>query len=209
MVMMRVALTGGIASGKTTVCGMLEEHGCQILDADKIAHELILPGNVCYQPVVESFGHDILEPDGRIDRFKLGARVFKNPAELTRLNAIIHPEVKGKILACLEAFSRQTPVPRLVVDASVLFESGFQRDFDFVIVVTCSARQQVERLQWRNGLTEQESQSRLAAQWPLEEKARRANFIIDNSGSLENTRYQVDLLLDQLGWKPLNPPLIT
>ncbi len=206
--MMRVALTGGIASGKSTVCGMLEENGCQILDADKIAHELILPGNPCYQPVVEAFGRDILAPDGRIDRSKLGRRVFKRPAELARLNEIIHPEVKHKILACLDALSRQIPAPRVVVDASVLFESGFHQDFEFLIVVTCTSQQQLERLQRRNDLPESEARRRISAQWPLEEKARRANFIIDNSGPLENTRYQVDLLLDYLGWKPLNQPSI-
>lgn len=207
--MMRVALTGGIASGKSTVCQMLEEKGCQILDADKIAHELILPGNPCYQPVVETFGHDILAPNGRIDRSKLGARVFRDPAELARLNQIIHPEVKRKILARLDALSRQRYEPHVVVDVSVLFESGFHQNFEFLIVVSCTIQQQLERLQLRNDLPKIEARRRLSSQWSLEEKARRANFVIDNSGSLENTRYQVDLLLDRLGWKPVCPPMIT
>lgn len=207
--MMRVALTGGIASGKSTVCRMLEENGCQIFDADKIAHELILPGNPCYQPLMEAFGYDILAPNGRIDRSKLGARVFRDPAELARLNGIIHPEVKRTILAHLDALSRQIHEPRVVVDASVLFESGFHQEFEFIIVVSCTIQQQLERLQLRNDLPKIEARRRLSSQWPLEEKARRANFIIDNSGSLENTRYQVDLLLDRLGWKPVCPPMIT
>ncbi len=207
--MTRVALTGGIASGKSTVCGMLEEKGCRILDADIIAHELILPGNLCYQPVLETFGREVLAPDGRIDRSKLGTRVFQNPSELARLNQIVHPEVKRRILSDLNSHSGQESGLHMVVEASVLYESGFDRDFEFIIVVACATEQQLERLRLRNGFPELEARRRLAAQWPLEEKSRKANFVIDNSHSLENTRYQVDLLLDRLGWTPLCQPEIT
>jgi dephospho-CoA kinase len=202
--MIRAALTGGIASGKSTVGRMLTEKGCLILDADQMAHRLILPGEPCFQPVVDAFGSGLLNAEGQIDRAILGDRVFQNPSELSLLNQIIHPVVTRQILQQLAEYSQLTTPPHVMVEASVLFESGFDRDFDFIVVVACSEQQQLGRLYLRNGWSESKARSRLAAQWPLTDKSRLAHYIIDNSGTMENTRHQVDLLLDHLGWISLH-----
>lgn len=198
----RVGLTGGIATGKTTVCRMLEERGILILDADRIAQDLMHPGKPCYEPVVQAFGQEICDDAGRIDRQRLGSLVFREAAQLEKLNQIVHPVVKREILEQLSALESAEPSRKIIVDASVMIESGFHRDFQFLIVVTCQPGQQVERLKSRNGFSEAEARRRMESQLPLEEKNALADFVVDNSGTLENTRFQVDLLLDRLGWHP-------
>ena len=196
--MKRVGLTGGIASGKSTVCEMLRTKGCIILDADYVAHQLMLGGQSCYAPVVEAFGTGIMDGAAEIDRQKLGNLVFHNPALLQRLNRLVHPEVIRQIqtkLAIIEAGSNRS---RAIVEASVMIESGFHTSFQYLILVTCKAAQQIERLGVRSGLSEEEARLRMAAQTPLKEKIPLANWVIDNSGSLEHTRMQVDLLWQEL-----------
>lgn len=198
ILMKRIGLTGGIASGKSTVCTFLAEKGCLILDADRVAHQVMLKGQPCYAPVVLAFGAGILDDDLEIDRKKLGGLVFRNPVLLHSLNRIVHPEVIRQIqkkLAIIEAESRDA---RAIVEASVMIESGFHASFEYLILVTCKPAQQVERLRIRNGLPEEEARLRMATQIPLEEKVPLADWIIDNSGSLEHTRAQVDLLWQEL-----------
>ena len=200
--MLRIGLTGGIASGKSTVCGMLQEQGCLILDADDAAHELILKGQPCYDPVVEAFGVKILDTAGEIDRPKLGRIVFENQILLETLNKIIHPHVIRQILAKLDIMEAKHPQATAVVDASLMIESGFYKSFKRLIVVTCTLARQMERLISRNGFSEAQARQRISAQMPLEQKVRFADYIIDNSGSLDETRTQVDALVKEWSMTP-------
>jgi dephospho-CoA kinase len=199
--MLRIGLTGGIASGKSTVCGLLQEQGCFIIDADKVAHELILKGQPCYHPVVEAFGVKILDAAGEIDRPKLGSIVFENQALLKTLNEIIHPHVIRQILTQLDIMEAK-PQGTVVVDASLMIESGFHTSFRRLIVVTCTLARQMERLISRNGFSEAQARQRIAVQMPLEQKLRFADYVIDNSGSLEETKTQVDALVKEWSMTP-------
>ena len=192
-----VGLTGGIASGKTTVCRLLEAKGCTIIDADLVAHKLLLRGQPGYEPVIQAFGRDILGDAGEIDRSKLGTLVFGDRSKLDQLNQLLHPEVLRTIGAHLEAL-RQSGGARVIVDASLMIESGFHRNFRRLVLVTCSLTQQVERLMTRNGLTREQALQRIALQMPLEQKRAFATDIIDNSGTHERTRMQVDALFEDL-----------
>lgn len=192
-----VGLTGGIASGKTTVCRLLEAKGCTIIDADLVAHKLLLRGQPGYEPVIQAFGRDILGDAGEIDRSKLGTLVFGDRSKLDQLNQLLHPEVLRTIGADLEAL-RQSGGARVIVDASLMIESGFHRNFRRLVLVTCSLTQQVERLMTRNGLTREQALQRIALQMPLEQKRAFATDIIDNSGTHERTRMQVDALFEDL-----------
>jgi len=192
-----VGLTGGIASGKTTVCRLLEAKGCTIIDADVVAHKLLLRGQPGYEPVIEAFGRGILGDAGEIDRGKLGTLVFDDRSKLDQLNQLLHPEVLRTIGAELEAL-RQVGRARVIVDASLMIESGYHRNFRRLVLVTCSLAQQVERLMARNGLTQEQAQKRIALQMPLEQKRRFATDVIDNSGAEERTRIQVDALFEDM-----------
>ena len=203
--MLRVGLTGGIATGKTTVAAILRELGCRVLDADKIAHGLIEPGAVAYEDVVQEFGRSILASDGRVDRKKLGAIVFADPARLTRLNAIVHPHVLEAQDRELEAIERSEPHAIAVVEAALLIEAGYAQKLDYLVVTSCTPEQQLERLtqqdslrQAGRGLTIEQARQRIAAQMTTEEKIRSADEIIDCSGSLERTREQIAALVGKL-----------
>ncbi len=195
--MIHVGLTGGIASGKTTVCRLLQAKGCTIIDADVVAHHLLLRGEQAYERVVKAFGRGILGDAGEIDRRKLGAQVFGNPVLLQRLNSLVHPEVIRDIAARLETFERLARV-RVIVDASLMIESDMHKSFQRLILVICRVEQQLERLMDRNGLSLEEARQRIASQMPLEDKRAFATDIIDNSGTLENTQRQVDALFKDL-----------
>jgi len=192
-----VGLTGGIASGKTTVCRLLEAKGCTIIDADLVAHKLLLRGQSGYEPVIQAFGRDILGDAGEIDRGRLGTLVFSDRSKLDQLNQLLHPEVLRTIGADLEAL-RQRGGARVIVDASLMIESGFHRNFRRLVLVTCSLAQQVERLMSRNGLTREQALQRISLQMPLDQKRVFATDIIDNSGTHERTQMQVDALFEDL-----------
>jgi len=203
--MLRVGLTGGIATGKTTVAAILRELGCHMLDADKIAHHLIEPGAAAYEDVVREFGRGILSSDGRVDRKKLGAIVFADPARLVRLNAIVHPRVLETQDCELEAIERADPHAIGVVEAALLIEAGYAPKLDCLVVTWCTPEQQLERLTRQHaagvtgrGLTLEQAQQRIAAQMSNEEKRRMADEVIDCSGSLEHTREQVVALAARL-----------
>jgi dephospho-CoA kinase len=199
--MLRVGLTGGIATGKTTVAAILRELGCHLLDADKIAHRLIEPGAAAYEDVVHEFGDDILTPDGRVDRKKLGAIVFADPARLARLNAIVHPRVLETQDRELDAIARAEPHAIAVVEAALVIEAGYAPKLDRLVVTWCTPEQQLARLTRQDagrGLTVEEARQRIAAQMPVEEKRRMADEVIDCSASLEHTREQVVALVAKL-----------
>ena len=199
--MLRVGLTGGIATGKSTVVEMLRELGCTVLEADKIAHRMIEPGGAAYVDVVREFGRGILTPGGHVDRQKLGAIVFADPARLARLNAIVHPPVLAEQVRQLDDIEQTEPHVIAVVEAALLIEAGFDRKLDYVVVTWCTPEQQIERLTQPGagrGLTLEQAQQRIAAQMPVEEKRRHADEEIDCSGSLEHTREQVAALFAKL-----------
>lgn len=196
--MLRVGLTGGIATGKSTVCDRLAEHGFSVIDADRVAHGLIRKGQACFDPVVAAFGARILGADGEIDRNVLGRAVFNDPARLQELNALVHPEVMRSILEQLDRLEQSHPLSKAVVDASLMIESGFHKRFKHLVVVSCGAGQQVERLMKRNRLSRAQALQRIGLQWPLQDKLPLATVVIDNSGTLEQTRRQVDRLLERL-----------
>jgi dephospho-CoA kinase len=200
--MLRIGLTGGIASGKSTVCGMLQDRGCTIVDADEVAHQLLLKSQPCFSRVVEAFGVEILDSAGEIDRKKLGAIVFENQPFLETLEGIVHPQVIRQILAKLDIMEKEQRHTKVVVDASLMIESGFYKSFKPLVVVTCKLEQQMERLIARNGLSESQARRRISLQVPLEQKLRFADHVIDNSGTLENTKVQVDALFAEWSSSP-------
>jgi len=195
--MLRLGLTGGIASGKSAVSAMLREMGFAVLDADALAHKLIEPGQAAYAEVLQEFGPSITDSSGRIDRSKLGAVVFADRAKLDRLNAIVHPRVAEVVLSQFEIWRRSGVRDAVFVEAALLFESGIHKKLNGLVVVWCKPEQQVERLLAR-GLSETEARRRIAAQLPVEEKLQQATEKIDCSGSLEETRRQVQALASKL-----------
>jgi dephospho-CoA kinase len=188
--MLRLGLTGGIASGKSAVAAMLRDLGFVVLDADSLAHTLIEPGQPAYGEVVAEFGPDILEPNGRVDRRKLGALVFASPEKLRRLNAIVHPRVRDSLLAQVEELRRQGRQPVVFVEAALLVEAGYLPHLDGLVVAWCRPEQQIERLRAR-GMSEEEARRRISAQMPAAEKLKHATHKIDCSGTIEATRKQV------------------
>jgi len=196
--MLKVGLTGGICSGKSTVADMLEELGCRVLRLDPLAHELLAPGQPAYQEVVAAFGREILAPDGSIERQKLAQLVFADRKQLDRLNAIVHPRVIARVEAQLAELAAALPAGIVVVEAALLVESGYYRQLDKLIVTWCTLEQQLERLMARTGLSRTEAAARIAAQLSTEEKRRYADYEIDCSGALERTRAQVEEVWAQL-----------
>jgi dephospho-CoA kinase len=195
--MLRLGLTGGIASGKSAVAVMLRDLGFAVLDADSLAHKLVEPGQPAYDEVVREFGPSIKDSQGRVDRAKLAALVFADHAKLDRLNAIVHPRVAEAVLRQFDEWERQGTRDAAFVEAALLVESGLHKKLDGLVVAWCEPEQQLERLAAR-GLSEAEARRRIAAQMPVEEKLRLATEKIDCSGSLEETRHQVEAFAAKL-----------
>jgi dephospho-CoA kinase len=183
-----VGLTGNIATGKSVVAGMLERLGAKAIDADALVHELMEKGTSVWQAVAQEFGEDVLDPDGSINRKKLGGIVFADEAALRRLEAIVHPAV----IACTKELIESSQQPVIVVEAIKLIEAGMAGTCDALWVVTCSKEQQLARLVKQRGLTEVEACQRIEAQPPQEAKLVLADVVIDNSGSLDETWRQVE-----------------
>lgn len=198
--MLRVGLTGGIACGKSSIAAMLVKRGAHFLQADGLAHQLYAPRTDTYDKVVRSFGREILNEDGAINRSKLANLVF--PGRIGELNAIVHPEVVKRQNSWMSEVGQSDPHGIAVVEAALLIEAGAEKDFDKVIVVTCDFEQKVQRFARRTNVPLQvaraEVERRSAAQFSDEEKAQRADYIVDNSGSAEDTERQVDLIWREL-----------
>ena len=195
--MLRVGLTGGIACGKSTVAAMLRDLDLTILDADPLVHEMLESGQPVYEEVVREFGSEILTPDKKIDRAKLGAIVFADHTRLERLDQIIHPRVMDVITKWFAVLDRPGGPPMAIVEAALLIEAGYRGKLDRLVVVRCDPEQQLARLRAR-GLTEEQARQRITAQMPSDEKARMADDVISSSGSFEDTRQQVERLADTL-----------
>ena len=192
----RIGLTGGIASGKSTVSGILRALGADVIDADSLARDVVEPGTPGLAEVTRRFP-GVLGADGRLDRAKLAARIFFDPAERAALNAILHPLIQAEFLRRtgeLEAQGR----PLVIYDAALLIENGLHRKMDAVVVVDAPEEVQRRRLMERNGLTREEADARLASQMPLREKVPLATWVVDNGGPPEATRAQVERIYREL-----------
>jgi dephospho-CoA kinase len=195
--MLRLGLTGGIASGKSAVAAMLRELGFSVLDADALAHRLIEPGQSAHSEVLTEFGPSIADAGGRIDRPKLAAIVFDDRAKLDRLNAIVHPRVAEVIARQFDEWQRNGTRDAAFVEAALLIESGIHNKLDGLVVAWCTPEQQLARLIARSH-SEPEARRRIAAQLSVVEKLRHATEKIDCSGSLDETRRQVVALAAKL-----------
>lgn len=195
--MKRLGITGGIASGKSAVAGMLREMGFRVIDADRLGHEVIEPGTRAHGDIVREFGASVVGADGRIDRRKLGASVFADREKLERLNATVHPRVEEEMVRLFGEWEKSGVADAAFVEAALLVEAGYQKNLDGLVVAWCLPEQQIERLLAR-GLSEVEARRRIAAQMPVEEKLKFATEKIDCSGSLEETRQQVEKLAKKL-----------
>lgn len=193
--MLRVGLTGGIACGKSTVAGMFAELGAHIVDADAIVHELYRPGEEVYQELIKHFGQEIVKPDGEVDRAKLAAAAFDGN-RVEELNRIVHPAVIRQQEQWMQATAAKEPYAVIMVEAALILEAGARDRFDKILVVTCKPAQKVARLAHRTGMSEAQARAeverRSKVQMPDDEKMRRADFVIDNSGPLDVTRHQVE-----------------
>jgi len=195
--MLRMGLTGGIASGKTAVAAMLREMEFRVMEADVLAHGVIEPGQAAHKEVLREFGGGLADASGRIDRGKLAAIVFADAAKLAKLNAIIHPRVEELVFRQFEEWKREGVQDAAFVEAALLVEAGYTKNLDGLVVVFCRPEQQVERLLAR-GMSEADARRRIAAQIPAEEKLKHATEKIDCSGSMEETWTQVRELAGRL-----------
>ena len=195
--MLRMGLTGGIASGKSVVAAILREMGFPVLEADVVAHLLIEPGQPAHDEVLREFGNGLVGADGRIERGKLAEIVFADPTKLVRLNKIIHPRVEEAVFRQFEDWKQQGVRDAGFVVAALLVEAGYGKNLDGMVMVFCRPEQQLERLRAR-GMSEADAKRRIAAQMPIEEKLRQATEKIDCSGTMEETREQVRVLAVKL-----------
>lgn len=196
--MLRVGLTGGLASGKSFVGEALASLGCHLLKADELGHRLLLPGTAVYDRVVEAFGSSILDTEGRIARRLLASIVFDEPEKLSLLNSIVHPAVIEEEEKWMQRILASDPHGIAIVEAAILIETGSYKRFDKIVLAVCSDEQQIARAMKRDGLTREEAQARLNRQMPLAEKRKFADFIIDTSGEKEQTLEQVRHLHEEL-----------
>ena len=192
-----LGLTGGIATGKSTVKKLIQSRGFKVIDADEISHELTSPGRLGYQKIISYFGTDILNPDSSLNRQKLGALVFSNESQRLQLESILHPLIQEEVSRLKEIY-RQQKEKICFYDIPLLYEKSRQAEFDATVVVWCHPDKQKIRLMHRNHLTDEQANLRLKAQWPLSEKIRRANHCLDNSTDLDALSWQVKALLQKI-----------
>jgi dephospho-CoA kinase len=189
--MLSVGLTGGLASGKSFVGHAFADLGCHLIEADELGHQVLLPAGEAYAAVVREFGNQILDPEGRINRSKLSALVWDAPERLEKLNSLVHPPVIAREERMIAEIAESDPRAIVLVAAAILVETGRYKRFDRLIVVVCNLDQQIERAIQRGPYTREQVLARLSRQLPLEEKIRVADYVIDTSGTKENTLEQV------------------
>lgn len=194
---MILGVTGGIACGKSTVTELLRGEGATIVSADELAREVVSPGSPVLAELVAYFGTEIMRADGELDRPRLAAQIFADPAKRRELNRITHPAIAALAEVRLSELRRQG-VPLVIYEAPLLFEAGAEHRVDAVLVVSVSDREQLVRLMTRDNLSATDARARIAAQFPLAAKVARADYIIDNSGTLESTAAQVKALYREL-----------
>ncbi len=205
--MLKVGLTGGMASGKSVVGEMFVACGAHLIEADKIAHELLQPGQAVYQQLVRSFGEAILNPDGSVNRGRLAEAAFgspnaNTPPRVQELSRIVHPAVIEKQEAWMAGVGRREPGAIAIVEAALILEAGAAKRFDRLVVVTCRPEQRIQRWAQRRQVDEEtarrEVRRRMAAQLPDQEKIKAADYVVDNSGSLAETEKQVRAVYGKL-----------
>ena len=196
--MQKIGLTGSIAVGKSGVCDVFRELGCHVIDADQLAREVVRNGTQGLKTIVENFGQSILQPDGTLDRTKLGAIVFADESKRLLLNSIVHPLVFEAQNAWLNDREMEDPNGIAIVDAALMIESGGYKRFNKLIVVWCEPDIQLRRLTSRDGLSETDARQRIASQMPQDEKKSYADFLIDTSKGWEETRQQAVEILAKL-----------
>jgi dephospho-CoA kinase len=195
--MIRIGLTGGIATGKTHCATRLASKGVPVVDADVLAREVVRPGTPGLAAIAKRFGAGVLRPDGALDRAKLATTIFSDEAGRRDLERIVHPAVYEAIQGWLRR-AEVAGAPLAVADIPLLYETGHDADFDRVIVAACTPETQFARLVARNGLSEDEARRRIAAQMPIEEKVRRAHHVIRTDGTFDDTDQQVDHVLAEI-----------
>ena len=188
--MLRVGLTGGMACGKSFIAAALGNLGCHIIEADDVGHEVMEPGGEAYDAVLGAFG--------TVDRSLLAERVFKNPEQLEKLNAIVHPAVRARAMRQFQNIGARDPHGITVYVVAILIESGAYREVDKIILVSCAREQQIERAMHRPGASEAGVLARLKRQMPLEKKKEFADYIIDTSGTKEDTLRQTEIVYEDL-----------
>jgi dephospho-CoA kinase len=194
--MLRVALTGGIATGKSYCLAQFASLGVPVIDADRLSRDAVAPGSRALEAIVTRFGASMLLPDGRLDRSSLGRLVFNDRAARADLEAIVHPEVYRRIGEWLATLPPRTRIA--IADIPLLFETGHTHDFDRVVVAACDPREQLRRLITRDGLSERDARVRLESQWPIAEKEARADYVIRTDGTASDTDAQVRTIYELL-----------
>lgn len=189
---MIIGLTGGIASGKSTVGRMLTERGAKLVDADEVAREIVRPGEPALEAIASLFGQAVLHPDGTLNRQALGDIVFRDKEQLSRLESITHPAIRKRMQARIHSYESQSPSGLTVADVPLLYETKQEALYEGIMVVYVPAELQLERLMARSGMPREEASRRISLQMDMEEKRERADWLIDNSGTLEETDRQVD-----------------
>jgi len=195
-VIRKIALTGGIAPGKPYVANRLREAGAPMVDADILAREVVTPGSPALSAIRKRFGPDAVRRDGTMDRVRVGQIVFKDKRARLDLEAIIHPAVIKAINDFFNALPKRTPFA--IADIPLVFETGRDKDFDAIIVVACPREMQLQRLMERNKLSKEDAERRLAAQLPIDQKVKKATYVINNAGTFDETNAQVDALIASL-----------
>jgi dephospho-CoA kinase len=196
--MLRVGLTGGIASGKSTVARAFRELGAHVIDADRIAREVVPPGSPAIARIARAFGNQMLKPDGSLDRAALGAVVFADAGKRRVLEGILHPLILEEIDRRIEALERTDPQGVVVVEAALILELGRQDEFDAIVVVAAEEDQQRRRLMLRDDISNEAALRRIGAQMTLDEKRRRAQFVVDNSRDQATCRAEAERVFGEL-----------
>jgi dephospho-CoA kinase len=196
--MLRVGLTGNIASGKSNAARVFAELGACIIDADAIAHELMLPGHETYDSVTQAFGDAILNVDRTINRKALGHLIFGEQEKRLLLNSLVHPAVIAEVDKRITEAEKTNPRGIIIVDAALMVETGYYKLYDRLIVVTCTSSLQLARLVNRDELTLEQARARIMAQMPVEEKLKVAHYTIETSGTLRQTREQIEAIYRDL-----------
>lgn len=196
--MLKVGLTGGMASGKSFVAAELGRLGCHVIEADEVGHQVLEPGGEAFEAVIAAFGREALDENGHIDRAKLAARVFDDPAQLEKLNAIVHPAVRTRATRTFTEIGARDPHGIVIYVAAILIESGAYREVDKIILVSCARAQQIERAMHRPDATEGGILARLERQMPLDKKKEFADYMIDTSGAKEDTLRQTERVYREL-----------
>lgn len=189
---MKIGLTGGIASGKSTIASLLVERGALLVDADQVAREVVLPGEPALEAIASTFGQAVLEADGSLNRKALGEIVFRDKDSLAKLEAITHPAIRSRMQEKIHTYAEQYPERLIVADIPLLYETQQEHLYDGIMVVYVPAELQKVRLMERNHVSEEEAVRRVSLQMDIEQKRRNADWVIDNSGSIAETKRQLD-----------------